>query len=124
MSHSSEEHHNLDNESGSNMRLTSSLENPFRFKLSTISNSHKDHSMFTPDYDDVFEVVLASVVRLMDRGRVPGPEGVRRVSRPKRPSLLYQGMDERGWTLKRRNRRCWLVNVSNKHIAKLRICNI
>ena len=94
-------HKDLDN---SIPQPLSMIENPFCFKLSTISNSHEDHSMFTLDYDDVFEVVLVSVVRLMDSGRVPGPEGVHRVSQPKRPSLLYQGMEERGWTLKRRNR--------------------
>ena len=116
MSRSSEEHCNSDNGSGSNLRLISSPEqyadspgllppspyspqtfgrqtvpqppsmteaqNPFR--SSTTSHSHDDHSMFTPDYDE--QNSGGRGVRLMDSGPVPGPEGVRRVSRPRRPT--------------------------------------
>ena len=56
-------------------------QNPFR--SSTTSPSHEDHSMFTPDYDGPNSRSGGSRgVRLMDSGPVPGPEGVRRVSRP------------------------------------------
>lgn len=61
-------------------------QNPFR--SSTTSNSHEDHTMFTPDYDELSGRggVGGRGVRLMDSGPVPGPEGVRRVSRPRRPT--------------------------------------
>ena len=64
----------------------SMIENPFR--SSTTSNSHEDHSIFTPDYDELSGRggVGGRGVRLMDSGPVPGPEGVRRVSRPRRPT--------------------------------------
>ena len=125
MSRSSEEHYNLDNGSGSNLRLISSptaaehymdspdprlhppspyssqsfrqnpiprppsmteSQNPFR--SSATSNSHEDHTMFTPDYDELSRGGGGGGrgVRLMDSGPVPGPEGVRRVSRPRRPT--------------------------------------
>ena len=62
-------------------------QNPFR--SSATSNSHEDHSMFTPDYDELSGRGGGGGgrgVRLMDSGPVPGPEGVRRVSRPRRPT--------------------------------------
>ena len=69
-------------------------QNPFR--SSTTSNSHEDHTMFTPDYDELSgrggggggggSGGGGRGVRLMDSGPVPGPEGVRRVSRPRRPT--------------------------------------
>ena len=60
-------------------------QNPFR---SSASNSHEDHTMFSPDYDELSSRggVGGRGVRLMDSGPVPGPEGVRRVSRPRRPT--------------------------------------
>ena len=62
--------------------LMTDTQNPFR--SSTTSHSHEDHSVFTPDYDDPSGAGRG--VRLMDSGPVPGPEGVRRVSRPRRPT--------------------------------------
>ena len=58
-------------------------QNPFR--SSTTSHSHEDHSAFIPDYDEQSSGGGRGV-RLMDSGPVPGPEGVRRVSRPRRPT--------------------------------------
>jgi len=57
-------------------------QNPFR--SSATSNSHED-----PDYDELSGRGGGGGgrgVRLMDSGPVPGPEGVRRVSRPRRPT--------------------------------------
>jgi chitin synthase len=60
-------------------------QNPFR--SSATSYSHEDHSVFTPDYDEPSSGGGGGRgVRLMDGGPVPGPEGVRRVSRPRRPT--------------------------------------
>ena len=62
-------------------------QNPFR--SSTTSNSQEDHNMFFPDYDEPSGRGGGGGgrgVRLKDSGPVPGPEGVRRVSRPRRPT--------------------------------------
>lgn len=56
-------------------------QNPFR-SLTTSPTSHEDQNMFTPDYDEPSRGGGGRGVRLMDSGPVPGPEGVRRVSRP------------------------------------------
>jgi len=53
-------------------------QNPFRSPA-----SYEDHTVFTPDYDEPSALGGGGRgVRLMDGGPVPGPEGVRRVSRP------------------------------------------
>ncbi|KAF8807868.1 glycosyltransferase family 2 protein [Phlegmacium glaucopus] len=57
-------------------------QNPFR-SVTTSPTSYEDHTMFTSDYDEPSARGGGGRgVRLMDSGPVPGPEGVRRVSRP------------------------------------------
>ncbi|KAF8956068.1 chitin synthase [Flammula alnicola] len=55
---------------------------PFRSQT-TSPTSYDEHAIFTPDYEDPHGRGGRGVgVRLTDSGPVPGPDGVRRVSRP------------------------------------------
>jgi len=56
-------------------------ENPFRSQT-TSPTMYDEQTAFIPDYDDPHGRGGARGVRLTDSGPVPGPDGVRRVSRP------------------------------------------
>ncbi|KAF4622951.1 hypothetical protein D9613_002260 [Agrocybe pediades] len=56
----------------------SDAQNPFRSQT-TSPTSYDEHTPFVPDYDDPRG---GRGIQLSDGGPVPGPEGVRRVSRP------------------------------------------
>jgi len=60
--------------------LVGDSQNPFRSQT-TSPTTYEETSAFSPDYDGA-----GRGVRLQDSGPVPGPEGVRRVSRPRRPT--------------------------------------